>query len=87
MGPSLETMYDDPHLLLMCWPPLLRLIQLLALECHQSPSCTKTPPITKSEASKWISKSLSKSDNFNTGAFTKMSFKVSKALSHAPSHS
>jgi hypothetical protein len=37
------------------------------------------PPIVKSEASKWISKSLSNSSNFNTGALTKMPFNVSKA--------
>jgi hypothetical protein len=34
------------------------------------PSCIKTPLITKSEASVWISKSLSKLGNFNTCAFT-----------------
>ncbi len=87
MAPSLEAMYDRPHFLLMSWPPSLRLTQLLALKCHQFFSCTRIPPIAKSKASKWISKSLSKFDNFNTGAFTKMPFKVSKASSHAPSHS
>ncbi len=35
MAPSLEAMYDRPHFLFMCAPPLLHLIQLLALKCHQ----------------------------------------------------
>ncbi len=51
------------------------------------PSYAMTPSIAKSEALEWISKSLSKSGNFNIGAFTKMPFKVSKASSHASSHS
>ncbi len=45
------------------------------------------PPIAKSKASEWISKSLSKLGNFNIGTFTKMPFKVSKASLHASFHS
>ncbi len=34
MASSFETMYHNPHFLFMCWPPSLRLAQLLAFKCH-----------------------------------------------------
>ncbi len=36
MAPSLKTMYDRPHLFLVCWPPSLHLTQLLAFKSYRS---------------------------------------------------
>ncbi len=72
MAPSLEAMYHDPHFLFMCWPPSLYVPQLLFSNVIGLPSCTRTLLATKLEASKWISKSLSKLVNFNISVFTKM---------------
>jgi hypothetical protein len=68
MAPSFVTMYHNPHFFVwighLCYVSLNFLLLIIVF-----PSFIRSPPIAKLEASKWISKSLSKSNNFNTCAY------------------
>ncbi len=63
-GPSFKAMYHNQFF--FSWVGHLRsiLFNFLLSNATDLPTCTRTLPIIKSEASEWISKSLSKSNNF-----------------------